>query len=143
MVALVWPRAYIVQVGHSRAYFLREGRLRQLTRDQTAYEDVLDHGVSTEEQLERSGLQTQLRNTLSSAIGAQIKPVIGLVDLQAGDVLLLCTDGLNRHVPDDDIAGILGISASAEESCRRLIDLTLERGARDNVTAIVARFQAP
>jgi len=138
MVALVWPRAYVVHVGDSRAYYLRGGRLRQLTRDQTAYEELVDQGVMTEEQARRAGLGS----VLTSALGAQIKPSIGLVDLQAGDSLLLCTDGLTKHLSDEDIASILGAREPAERTCRRLIDLTLERGARDNVTAIVGHFGA-
>jgi serine/threonine protein phosphatase PrpC len=144
MVALLWPRAYVVHVGDSRAYYLRSGRLRQLTQDQTAYEQLLDDGTMSEQQAEEyAGVTRRLKNVLTSALGGQIKPSIGLVDLQAGDVLLLCTDGLTRHVPDSDIAGILGASASAEESCRRLIDLTLERGAHDNVAVIVGRCATP
>ena len=138
LVALVWPRAYVVHVGDSRAYFLRGGRLRQITRDQTAYEELVDQGVMTEEQARRAGL----RHVLTSALGAQIKPALGLVDLEAGDTLLLCTDGLTKHVPDDDLAVALGVSESAEATCKRLVDLTLARGASDNVTVIVGRFAA-
>ena len=79
---------------------------------------------------------------LTSAIGAEVEASIGLIDLDPGDTVLLCTDGLTKHVPDDEIAGILGAGASAERSCRRLVDLTLERGARDNVTVIVGRVAA-
>jgi serine/threonine protein phosphatase PrpC len=136
MIALLWPRAYIVHVGDSRAYYLRGGRLRQLTRDQTAYEELVDQGVMTEEQARRAGL----KSVLTSALGAQIKPSIGLIDLQAGDVLLLCTDGLTKHVPDDDIGTILAAEGSAELACRRLVALTLDRGAGDNVTVVVGRF---
>ena len=144
MMALLWPRAYVVHVGDSRAYYLRGGRLRQLTQDQTAYEQLLDDGTMSEQQAEEcSGLTHRLKNVLTSAIGGQIKPSIGLVDLQAEDVLLLCTDGLTQHVPDSDVARILGASASAEESCRRLVDLALERGALDNVAVIVGRCAAP
>jgi serine/threonine protein phosphatase PrpC len=144
MVALLWPRAYVVHVGDSRAYYLRGGRLRQLTRDQTAYEELLDDGSMSEQQAgEYAGLTNRLKNVLTSALGGQIKPSIGLVDLQAGDVLLLCTDGLTGHVSDSDLASVLGAGASAEESCRRLVDLTLERGARDNVAVIVGRCAAP
>lgn len=138
MVALAWPRAYIVHVGDSRAYYLRGGRLRQLTRDQTAYETLVDEGVVPED--EPGQARSRLKDVLTSAIGFELKPSIGLVDLAAGDVLLLCTDGLTTHVPDGEIADVLGTSGSAEESCRRLVELTLERGARDNVTVIVARF---
>lgn len=144
MVALLWPRAYVVHVGDSRAYYLRGGRLRQLTQDQTAYEQLLDDGTMSEQQAEElTGLTRQLKNVLTSAIGGQIKPSIGLVDLQAGDILLLCTDGLTQHVPDSDIASILGAGSSAEEACRRLVDLTLERGALDNVAVIVGRCETP
>jgi protein phosphatase len=138
MVALVWPRAYVVHVGDSRAYYLRGGRLKQLTRDQTAYEELVDQGVMTEEQARRAGL----RNVLTSALGAQIKPALGLVDLEPGDALLLCTDGLTKHVSDDEIAVMLGNPESAEATCRRLVEMTLARGASDNVTVIVGRFAA-
>ena len=88
-------------------------------------------------------MRRRFQHVLTSAVGVGIAPSIGLVDLQAGDALLLCTDGLTKHVPDDDIARILGEGGNAEESCRRLVDLTLERGATDNVTVIVARFATP
>ena len=143
MVALLWPRAYVVHVGDSRAYYLRGGRLRQLTQDQTFYEQMLDEGTISAQQAEDTGLAPKLKKVLTSALGAQITPSAGLIDLQGGDVLLLCTDGLTIHLPDSDIAGILEAGASAEESCRRLVDLTLERGARDNVTVIVGRCAAP
>jgi serine/threonine protein phosphatase PrpC len=136
MVALVWPRAYIVHVGDSRAYFLRGDRLRQITRDQTAYEEVVDQGTMTEEEARRAGL----KNMLTSALGASIKPSIGLIDLEPGDALLLCTDGLTKHLSDDDIKAELDAGGSAEACCRRLVGRTLERGAKDNVTVIVGRF---
>jgi PPM family protein phosphatase len=140
MVALLWPRAYVVHVGDSRAYYLRSGRLRQLTQDQTAYEKVLDDGMMTEEQA--AGLKNRLKSMLTSALGSAMKPSIGLIDLEAGDTLLLCSDGLPLHVTDSDIAGLLGTGVRAEDSCRRLVDLALERGARDNVTVVVGRFAA-
>ncbi len=140
MVALMWPRAYVVHVGDSRAYHLRQGRLRQITRDQTVYEELVDEGVIPEDQAAEAGMRHRFRDMLTSAVGAGIKPSIGVIDVQAGDALLLCTDGLTKHVPDDDITCILSEAGSAEESCRRLVDLTLERGASDNVTVVVARF---
>ena len=79
---------------------------------------------------------------LTSAIGTDFEPSVGLIDLQADDVLLLCTDGLTKHVPDGEIAGILGAGGGAEQSCQRLVNLTLERGASDNVTVIVGRMVA-
>ena len=142
MVALIWPRAYVVHVGDSRAYYLRAGRLRQLTRDQTAFEELVDRGVLSDSQAQDPAVGNRWKNVLTSAIGTDFEPSVGLIDLQADDVLLLCTDGLTKHVPDGDIAGIVGAGDSAEESCRRLVDLTLDRGASDNVTVIVGRMVA-
>jgi serine/threonine protein phosphatase PrpC len=142
MVALIWPRAYVVHVGDSRAYYLRGGRLRQLTRDQTAFEELVDRGVLSDSQAQDPAVGHRWKNVLTSAVGTDFEPSIGLVDLQPGDVLLLCTDGLTKHVPDDDIVAIVGAGGSAEESCKRLVNLTLERGASDNVTVIVGRVAA-
>jgi len=141
-VALMWPRAYIVHVGDSRAYYLRGGRLMQLTRDQTAYDHLVDAGLIQEDAPDQTGQRHLLRDVLTSAVGSEIEPTIGLIDLAPDDVLLLCTDGLTKHVPDSELTEILGAGGSAEASCRRLLDLTLERGARDNVTMVVGRFAA-
>jgi serine/threonine protein phosphatase PrpC len=69
-------------------------------------------------------------------------PSIGLVDLVPGDVLLLCTDGLTKHVADAQIAEQLGKNRPAEESARALMDMALAAGGSDNVTVIVAKLDA-
>lgn len=135
MAVLLWPRLYFIHVGDSRAYHLRQGRLRQITRDQTMGEMMIDQGIMTEEQVSRSSLS----NTLASAIGAEIRPATGLIDLKWGDTLLLCTDGLTRHVSDEQLAAILQRTESAEDGCRQLVDAALEGGGRDNITAVVTR----
>lgn len=135
MAVLLWPRLYFIHVGDSRAYHLRQGRLRQITRDQTMGEMMIDQGIMTEEQVSRSSLS----NTLASAIGAEIRPATGLIDLKWGDTLLLCTDGLTRHVSDEQLAAILQRTENAEDGCRQLVDAALEGGGRDNITAVVAR----
>lgn len=138
MAALVWPRAYLLHVGDSRAFYLRKGRLRQLTRDQTTGEYMVDAGVWTEEQAR----QAPAGGALFSALGGDdLTVAVGLVDLQPGDVLLLCTDGLTRHVPDDRIAEILGRPADASSACRELVDEALKGGGSDNITVVVARMQ--
>ena len=135
MVTLVWPRAYVVHVGDSRGYYLRRGRLRQFTRDQTIADMVVDQGKATEEQARELGLH----NILASAVGAELAPAVGLIDLEPEDVLLLCTDGLTKHVPDERIAQLIAAAPDAESACRALLDDALERGGTDNVTVIVAR----
>ncbi|HEX6669361.1 MAG TPA: protein phosphatase 2C domain-containing protein [Gemmatimonadales bacterium] len=136
MAMLIWPRAYIVHVGDSRAFYLRKGRLRQLTRDQTTGEYMVNVGAWTEEQARTA----PLGSTLASALGSEeLSPAIGLVDLHPGDSLLLCTDGLTRHVTDERITELLATAGSAEAACRALVDAALEGGGSDNVTVVVAR----
>jgi protein phosphatase len=135
---LVWPRVYLVHVGDSRAFYLHKGRLRQLTRDQTTGEYMVDAGVWTQDQANKA----PMGGTLVSALGGdEMTVAVGLVDLQPGDVLLLCTDGLTRHVNDARIAEILGRAPDAETACRELVADALAGGGHDNVTVIVARMQ--
>jgi protein phosphatase len=138
MATLVWPRAYIVHAGDSRAFYLRKGLLRQLTRDQTTGEYMVDAGAWTEEQARAA----PMAGALISALGAdELTPVVGLVDLRPGDVLLLCTDGLTRHLTDQRIAAILEGASDAQSACRELVDAALAEGGSDNVTVVVARMQ--
>jgi serine/threonine protein phosphatase PrpC len=138
MATLVWPRAYLVHVGDSRAFYLRNGRLRQLTRDQTIGEYMVSAGVWTEEQARAS----QQASVLASAVGgSEMMLSVGLVDLQPGDFLLLCTDGLTRHVPDERIAALLAAAPDAEAAARALVAAALADGGSDNVTVIVARME--
>ncbi|HEU5219318.1 MAG TPA: protein phosphatase 2C domain-containing protein [Gemmatimonadales bacterium] len=138
MATLVGPRAYIVHVGDSRAYYLHKGRLRQLTTDQTMGRYMVDAGAWTDEQAARFPVAGNLTSALGSS---EMMPGIGLVDLEPGDVLLLCTDGLTKHVPDEQIAEVLGTPGSAESRCRALVDLALAGGGSDNVTVLVARME--
>jgi protein phosphatase len=134
MVTLVWPRAYVIHVGDSRGYFLRNGRLKQFTRDQTMGDYLVDIGAVTEQHAQKAGLY----NVLSSAVGGDLVPSVGVVDLAEGDVLLLCTDGLTKHVSDERIAELLA-SEAPDTAAQSLIDAALEGGGTDNVTVIVAR----
>ena len=140
MVLLVWPRAYLVHVGDSRAYVRRKGRLQRLTRDQTMGEFMVSVGAWTEEQaaVSRPGA------TLSSAIGGtELTPIVGLVDLEPGDGLMLCTDGLTKHVSDERIGEVLAQSANAETMSRQLVTDALDGGGTDNVAVIVVKSGLP
>jgi protein phosphatase len=136
LVLLAWPRAYHVQVGDSRAYVRRGGRLQRLTRDQNLGEFMVSLGAWTDEQARMASTA----ETLSSAIGgSELEPVVGLIDLAPGDSLLLCTDGLTKHVSDDEIARALAQSESAEATSRKLLSDALAAGGTDNVTVLVLR----
>jgi PPM family protein phosphatase len=138
MAVLIWPRAYLLHVGDSRAFYLRKGRLKQLTRDQTTGEYMVSAGAWTEEQASKAPMASNLVSALG---GDDLTVAVGLVDLQPGDVLLLCTDGLTRHVPDDRIAEVLGRAVDSESACRELVSDALEGGGSDNITVVVARMQ--
>ena len=139
MVLLAWPRAYHVQVGDSRAYVRRGGRLQRLTRDQNFGEFMTSIGAWTDEKARMASTA----ETLASAIGgSELTPVVGLIDLSPGDSLLLCTDGLTKHVSDDEIGAALGQQGSAEETGRKLMSDALERGGSDNITVVVMRSAA-
>ncbi|MCC6770934.1 MAG: serine/threonine-protein phosphatase [Gemmatimonadaceae bacterium] len=132
----VWPRIYLLQVGDSRYYFLRNGALTQLSRDQTMAQALIDLGVltRTDHKLDR------LSHVLSSAIGgAQTTPVVTGVPNDWGMVHLLCSDGLTRHVNDERIAERLRAMTSARAVCEQLLEDALDGGGRDNITIIVAR----
>src|SRR6476620_5858 len=136
MLLLIWPRAYLIHVGDSRAYVKRGNRVQQLTRDQTFGNYMVNVGAWTEEQAASS----RPGATLSSAIGGpEMVPVVGLIDLDPGDSLLLCTDGLTRYANDELVASVLKQSASAEEMCTQLLNHALEQGGRDNIAVIVVR----
>ena len=133
----VWPWLYVVQVGDSRAYIYTHGKLNLVTRDQTMAQDLVDSGVMSASDLKRSPLS----NVLSSAIGGDdTLPVVSRVDVsERGCVLVFCTDGLTKHVSDEEIERACGGVTSAEQLCRDLVEVALERGGSDNVTIVVAR----
>jgi protein phosphatase len=133
---------FIFHIGDSRAYRLRQGRLEQLTRDQTLAQAMLDAGQITPAQAKVH----RWRHTLTGVLGGQgLKdaPEVVIHRLEDGDQLLLCTDGLTNMLDDAAITQILASEGSVGEGCRRLLDEALQRGGRDNVTVILARYSLP
>ncbi len=136
MALAVWPNLYLLQVGDSRAYRYRLGRLEQLTRDQTMAQELLASGVLTPEQAARSPYS----NVLSSSLGgATWSPEVTQTDLRHGDVYLLCTDGLTRHVNDEQIARRMQELTTSEQAARALLQDALDAGGSDNITVLVLR----
>ncbi|HEY6059640.1 MAG TPA: protein phosphatase 2C domain-containing protein [Gemmatimonadales bacterium] len=132
----VWPRAYLLQVGDSRCYLLRDGELQQISRDQTMAQELLDQGVITRTDL----LNTRWAGVLASAIGGpQAAPVVTRLDQVWGDAGLLCSDGLTRHVGDDRIRERLATMTSARQACESLLEDALDAGGTDNITILVGR----
>ncbi|HTT68157.1 MAG TPA: protein phosphatase 2C domain-containing protein [Gemmatimonadales bacterium] len=133
----VWPWAYVVQVGDSRCYYYWDGELRQVTRDQTVAQELVDSGVLKPERAATS----PFNRVLASSIGGdEASPVVSRFDIrQRGCVLLLCSDGLTTHVSDAQIAAQTRTMESSEQLCRSLLDLALEGGGTDNITVVVGR----
>jgi serine/threonine protein phosphatase PrpC len=138
MVATLWPHAYVIQVGDSRCYRLRDGRLERMTDDQTMAQALLERGALRDSEARRS----PLRGVLASALGGpEVTPRIYSTDCRWDDVVLLCSDGLTRHVSDAEIEGELRAPHTSQESCQRLVQLALDRGGEDNVTVVIGRLK--
>ncbi len=132
----VWPRAYLLQVGDSRCYIYRNGELRQISRDQTMAQELIDLGVLTR----ADAASTRLARTLSSSLGGrQTDPVVSRFDNDWGTVALLCSDGLTAHVSDERIRERLRSMTSAKQVCEDLLREALEDGGSDNITILVGR----
>ena len=132
----VWPRAYLLQVGDSRCYVYRNGELKQITRDQTMAQELIDLGVLTR----ADSAATRYARTLSSSLGGrQTDPVVTRLDNDWGTVVMLCSDGLTAHVSDDRIRERLRSMTSAKQVCEDLLREALEDGGSDNITIIVGR----
>jgi protein phosphatase len=132
----LWPRAYLLHVGDSRCYLLRNGELIQLSRDQTLVQDLVDRGV-----LRRSdALRSPFANVLSSSLGGpQTAPIVTQMQQEWGNAGLLCSDGLTKHVPDSRIRERLLAMTSAKQGCEDLLRDALDAGGTDNVTVVVGR----
>jgi protein phosphatase len=133
----VWPWLYVVQIGDSRAYIFTHGALHQITHDQTVAQGMVDKGVWKPELAARS----PYAHVLSSALGSsEAEPVVSRVDVtERGCILLFCTDGLTKHVSNDEIANECARCASAEQLGRQLLQVALDRGGSDNISIVIAR----
>jgi protein phosphatase len=136
---VVWPWLYVVQLGDSRAYYYWDGKITQVTRDQTVAQELVDQGVMPRERLAAS----PYRHVLSRAVGGESEEAVPEVTRvridRFGSVLLLCSDGLTKHVTDDEIAKTIAAIPRSEDVCKTLLDLALDRGGSDNITIVVAR----
>jgi serine/threonine protein phosphatase PrpC len=127
-----------VWAGDSRIYVVREKKIIQLSQDHTEVEEMLAKGVITREEAKT----WTAGNALTRAIGAtdDVELEIASGPMQSGDAYVICSDGLTRHVTDEEILSHVDNGVS-QEVCDSLVALTLERGATDNVTLVVVRFQ--
>ncbi len=129
---------YLTQIGDSRGYLVRKGRIVQITKDQSLMQRLVDAGELTEEEAAVS----ERRNIILQALGPDPNVKVDLTrqELRKGDLLLMCSDGLSGLVPKDDMLRILTGTSDLVQACKELIDLANERGGPDNITCIIGRF---
>jgi serine/threonine protein phosphatase PrpC len=133
---------FIIHLGDSRAYLFRGGELTQLTKDHTVAQAMADAGYIAPEEVRHHNKRNVLTNFLGGH-GGKVKADVRWLRLKDRDRLLLCSDGLNDMVDDASIARIMGAHDQPAGAAQSLLDEALDRGGRDNVTVIVARYQIP
>lgn len=137
VTAIVGDAAVIGAVGDCRVYLLRDGEARRLTVDQSWIEEQVRQGLLTPEQARTH----PRRNWITHALGIEreLSPALVEADLQAGDIVLLCSDGLWGMVEDADLATASRSGADAGTMARALVDLALARGGTDNIAVVLVR----
>jgi serine/threonine protein phosphatase PrpC len=126
---------FVANVGDSRAYRIRNGKVQQITRDHSVVEEMVRSGAMTEEEARVS----RIRNQLSRSIGGEYNVEVDVfteIPLQIGDKILLCSDGFSRYATDDDILKLIS-SGEPEEAARQMVNFANRSGGADNITATV------
>jgi len=144
-VVIAWflgGRLWVAHAGDSRLYRLRGGQLEQITRDHSFSQELVDAGMVSAEEAR----VLPAKNLVTKALGAtpELEPEVHDYDVLAGDIVLMCSDGLTEMVTHLEIGGLIaGCGYDVVESARRLIDLANEAGGRDNTSVILVRVAGP
>lgn len=142
MAYVTWPNLFVVHVGDSRMYAMREDQLYQITHDHTLAQQLVDSQVMSADEAE----QSDFSNVLVNAVGGDsedLRVELHHAMLFPGDVFLLCSDGLTKHVTDDRIGEVLksvSVTGRVQSAAKVLISEALEAGGTDNVTVVIAKF---
>lgn len=138
VAALMDTRLFVAQVGDSRAYVLRGGKLVQISRDQSLVNQLIEAGQLTEEEAETFEHNNIILQALGTAESVQVD--LTYVDLREGDTLMLCSDGLSGMIRGDEIREVLCNYDDPLTACKELTDRANSAGGHDNITVIVAKF---
>jgi PPM family protein phosphatase len=138
VVGVLGTSLYLAQVGDSRAYIIRDGEARQITKDQSLMQQLIEAGEMTPDQAEVS----ERRNIILQALGpdSTVRPDLTWQPLARGDTLVMCSDGLTTHLRAPDIARLIGENSDPDDACVALIAAANADGGHDNITVIVVQF---
>jgi PPM family protein phosphatase len=130
-------RAWMLNVGDSRGYRLRNGRLEQITLDHSLVEEQVRLGQMDPQEAARS----PFKNVITRALGTQqcVTPDVFELEIEPGDLFLLCSDGLTRELSDALIESLLRIDVPLQELCGRLVAAANKAGGHDNITCLLVR----
>jgi protein phosphatase len=134
-------KLFVIHAGDSRCYLFRGGKLQPLTLDHTVAAELARRGMIQPEDVGHN----QFRHVVTNVLGgdeAGVQVDVRKTDLETGDVVLLCSDGLTDMLTEDRIAGILAAEREPQRACERLVAEANAEGGRDNITAIVAHFES-
>lgn len=134
---LTEEKGYVVNIGDSRAYLVREGQIMQITRDHTYVNELLMHGSISEEEAKCH----PKRNMITRALGDEqpIRPDFFRFDIEEGDVLILCTDGLFGELEDEQICNMAMTEPSMHKLAADLVEQANIHGGRDNISVVCIR----
>jgi serine/threonine protein phosphatase PrpC len=129
--------AYIAQVGDSRAYLVRGDDIKQLTKDQSFVQSLIDSGAISADQADSFP-----QNIITQALGTthNLEVPVSSIELVQDDTLIVCSDGLSQKVKDEEMVNLVQQAADVTTLCRSLVALANQRGGEDNITVIAAKF---
>ncbi|MBL8152421.1 MAG: serine/threonine-protein phosphatase, partial [Blastocatellia bacterium] len=133
------PQVYVLEIGDSRCYLIRNQDIRQITKDQSMVQVLVDSGM-----LDAKLANTHpYRNVVLQSLGSnnQLSPVVTSTQLSKGDHLLLCSDGLSKFLPDQEIVQTLYSSPDLKSACKKLIERAKEFKSDDNITVVLAEVK--
>jgi serine/threonine protein phosphatase PrpC len=131
--------AYVGHVGDSRAYLLRGREIRQMTEDHTLAADMVKKGKATPEEMRTSPMRSMLTRSIGTKEEVVVDDPVG-IELEEGDVLVLCTDGLTNLVEEQEMLSVVHNTTDVQKACDKLVDMARQRGGHDNITVIAAEF---
>lgn len=128
---------HLAEVGDSRAYLIRGRTIRQMTRDQSYAQQLIDAGVLRADDIGRFPMKNMILQAMGQKESVSVE--IGRLELRRGDWLVLCSDGLHGKVKDPEIKLAVLSAKTSEEACKKLVAMANERGGEDNITVVVAQ----